>query len=83
MAALKLSKKDQDPEFIASLGRSLRLNALHVEPPRFSNEYVCDIVGTGGDGQDTFNVSTASSIVAAGAGVKVAKVCFYFSFFTF
>ncbi len=32
-----------------------------------------DIVGTGGDGTGTFNVSTASSLVAAGAGIKIAK----------
>ena len=41
--------------------------------PIHLGEGLIDIVGTGGDGKNTFNVSTVSSFVAAAAGLKVAK----------
>ena len=50
-------------EVMASLASKVSVNA----------ENLIDIVGTGGDGISTFNVSTAASFVAAGAGCKVAK----------
>lgn len=42
-------------------------------PVHLGDAPVLDIVGTGGDGKNTFNISTLSCFIAAGAGQKVAK----------
>lgn len=39
----------------------------------FEGQETMDLCGTGGDGKNTFNISTLSSFVAAGAGIKVTK----------
>lgn len=56
---------------IAGAAQVMRELAAHVAVP--DAECLVDIVGTGGDGAHTFNISTASMFVVAAAGAKVAK----------
>ncbi|MBN2183021.1 MAG: anthranilate phosphoribosyltransferase [Sedimentisphaerales bacterium] len=62
--------KGSTAQEIAGLARSLRSHAVKVES---GIENMVDVVGTGGAAVKTFNVSTAAALVAAGAGVYVAK----------
>jgi len=55
---------------VAGLAKSLQSHAVKVET---GIENMVDVVGTGGAAVKTFNVSTAAALVAAGAGVHVAK----------
>ncbi|HEY5366424.1 MAG TPA: anthranilate phosphoribosyltransferase [Casimicrobiaceae bacterium] len=56
---------------IAAAAQVMREFATKVDVPDRDN--LLDIVGTGGDASHTFNISTASMFVAAGAGARVAK----------
>lgn len=67
LAALRL--QGETPELVAAC---LAVMERHAEPCVVSGK-VIDVCGTGGDGADTFNVSTAAAIVAAAAGARVAK----------
>lgn len=71
LALLKAYKLDLEPEFIAATARAMK-NVM--TPVTFKSQASSiDIVGTGGDGKDTFNVSTASSMIAAACGCVVSK----------
>ena len=64
-----LALKGETPQEIAGMAKVMREMALQV---KVDGELI-DTVGTGGDGKNTFNISTATAFVAAGAGLKVAK----------
>jgi len=60
-------------ETVEEIAAAAQIMRELVTPVSFDGQYVVDIVGTGGDGMSTFNISTASALVVAAAGGKVAK----------
>ena len=66
---MALRVRGETVDEITGAVRTMRAKALPVNAP----EGAIDVVGTGGDGSGTYNISTAAAIVTAGCGVPVAK----------
>ncbi len=64
-----LAIRGETPDVITGCAQVMRQKAVHVR----AEEPLVDTCGTGGDKSGTFNISTAAALVAAGAGVRVAK----------
>lgn len=66
---MALRTRGETVDEIAAAAAVMRAKCIRVTAP----EGAIDIVGTGGDGKGTLNISTAAALVVAGAGVPVAK----------
>jgi anthranilate phosphoribosyltransferase len=64
-----LRMRGETVEELAGFASAMRERVVKVEAP----EGAIDVVGTGGDGSGTFNISTAAALVVASTGVPVAK----------
>jgi anthranilate phosphoribosyltransferase len=74
LTALHINGLERDSEILAGAAEVLRKHSILVETTHTQGRgNVVDIVGTGGDGHDTFNVSTTAAVIAAGAGARVHK----------
>ena len=67
---IALRSKGETPDEIAGCAEAMREHVLAVAPSR---DDLVDTAGTGGDGAQTINISTAAALVAAAAGAAVAK----------
>ncbi|HEX9599459.1 MAG TPA: anthranilate phosphoribosyltransferase [Gaiellaceae bacterium] len=67
---IALRAKGETPDEITGCAEAMRDHVLAVRPRR---DDLVDTAGTGGDGAHTINISTAAALVAAAAGVAVAK----------
>ncbi|WP_338882376.1 anthranilate phosphoribosyltransferase [Xenorhabdus sp. TH1] len=67
---ISLKLRGEQPQEIAGAAQAFLANAAPFPRPDYT---FCDIVGTGGDGSNSINISTASAFIAAACGLKVAK----------
>jgi anthranilate phosphoribosyltransferase len=65
-----LRAKGETADEIAGCAEAMRDQVLRVSPSRTD---LVDVVGTGGDGANTYNISTAAALVTAASGAAVAK----------
>ena len=65
-----IAKNPVTPQELAGAARAMRAAAVKID---LGGLDPVDIVGTGGDGSNSFNVSTCAAFIAAGAGVTIAK----------
>ena len=70
---IALHMKGETAEELAGFARALREAAIPVPFEAGPGETLLDTCGTGGDGHNTFNISTTVAFVVAGCGVPVAK----------